>query len=93
MIRISINHTNKYGQLEFPAKQSQVFIGDNRVPDAHLKEFYQRAVDIWAKENPDRQIQDWVKDIVNKDAMPDGSKYYGPNKEAMTVPRVTEEDL
>ena len=83
MIRLTITHVNKYGPLEFPAKQSQVFIGDNRVPNEHLKDFYQKAVDIWAQEHPDRQIQDWVKDIVNRDAMPDGSKYYGPTREAL----------
>ena len=91
MVRISITHVNKYGPLEFPAKQSQVFIGNNRVPADHLKAFYQKAVDIWAQEHPDRQIQDWVKDIVNNDAMPDGSKYYGPTKEALGA--VIEEEL
>lgn len=91
MVRISITHVNKYGPLEFPAKQSQVFIGGNRVPGDHLKEFYQKAVDIWIQEHPDRQIQDWVKDIVNPDAMPDGSKYYGANKNAINPPIIEEE--
>lgn len=91
MVRISIPHVNKYGPLEFPAKQSQVFIGDNRVPQDHLKAFYQRAVDIWAQEHPERQVTEWVKDIVNRDAMPDGSKYYGPTKEALGQAVIEEE--
>jgi len=93
MIRISISHINKYGPLEFPAKQSQVFISDHRVPGDHLKAFYQRAVDIWAKEHEDRQIQDWVKDIVDSSAMPDGAKHYGPTKEALGKTTVTEEEI
>lgn len=90
MIRITITHVNKYGPLEFPAKQSQIFIESGKVPHENLKEFYKASVSLWAKEHGDRQVHEWVKDIVDASAMPDGSKYYTANKDAM--PHETNEE-
>ena len=36
MVRITINHTNKYGPLEFPARRTQIFIEDSKVPKDNL---------------------------------------------------------
>lgn len=47
MIRLTINHVNKYGPLQFPAKQTQIFIPSHKVPDSMLHGFYQRLVDNW----------------------------------------------
>lgn len=92
MIRITINHINKYGELRFPAIQSQVFIPDNKVPTSMLTGFYARVVEVWLKEHPDRQqFGDYVKDIVANDAIPDGSKVYGPTDAALG--KLTEEEI
>ena len=82
MIRITINHINMFGPLLFPAKQEQIFVEDSEVPQEKRKEFYQAKVDEWLKEHPDRQrFGEWVKDIVPKERIPDGSKIYGPSDE------------
>lgn len=94
-IRITVYHINKYGPLVFPAKQSQVFIPDHKVPKTMLTGFYQRIVECWLKEHPDRQqFGDYVKDIVANDAMCDGAKMYSPTNEALGKgPAVTEEEI
>lgn len=80
MIRISIQHINMFGPLQFPAKQVQLFIKDQHVPQHQRTAFYQKQVDEWLKANPDRQrFGDWVKDIVDNDSIPDGTKIYGPS--------------
>ena len=94
MIRITIYSVNKYGPLEFPAKQAQIFIPTHKVPDALLHGFYQHAVDIWLKENPERQVfGDWVKDIVPDDSITDGSKVYGKSEALKKAAAPTEEEL
>ena len=94
MIRLSINHINKFAPLQFPTIQSQVFIPDHKVPGSMLTEFYQRIVDCWLKEHPDRQqFGDFTKDIVDKIAIPDGAKVYGPNEEALGKTGLTEEAI
>jgi hypothetical protein len=93
MVRITVNHTNKYGPLVFPARGTQIFVEDAKVPPTNLMAFYDSCVKKWLKENPDRQLFSWQKDIVQKDAMPDGSKIYGPTDEALGVTAVKEEEL
>lgn len=80
MVRITVNHVNMFGPLQFPAKQAQIFIEDKDVPKADRNAFYQAKVDEWLKAHPDRQrFGEWVKDIVDKTSIPDGTKIYGPS--------------
>lgn len=79
--------------MVFPARGTQIFVEDAKVPPTNLMAFYDSCVKKWLKENPDRQLFSWQKDIVQKDAMPDGSKIYGPTDEALGVTAVKEEEL
>lgn len=94
MIRLTINHVNKYGPLQFPAKQTQIFIPSHKVPDSMLHGFYQRLVDNWLTAHPDRQqFGDYVKDIVADDSITDGSKVYGKSEALKKETAPAEEEL
>lgn len=93
MIRLTINHINKNGPIVFPARGTQIFVEDAKVPKDNLMSFYDSCVKKWLAQNPDRQLFSWQKDIVGKDAMPDGSKIYGPTPEALGTAPVKEEEL
>lgn len=75
----------------FPARGTQIFVEDAKVPKTDLMAFYDSCVKKWLKENPDRQLFSWQKDIVQKDAMPDSSKIYKATSEALGTPSSTKE--
>lgn len=96
MVRLTISHVNMYGPLQFPAKKVQLFVEDTELTRTNLTGFYRTLVDNWLKANPDRQqFGDYEKDIVDKSAMPNGSKTYSPTDEALgkVKPAVTEEEI
>lgn len=93
MIRISIDHINKFGPLKFPATQAQIFLKPEKVPRENLTQFYQHCIDLWLQKNPDRQVFEWHKDICDDNAMPNGSKVYTPTPEALGQAGPVEEEL
>lgn len=96
MVRITLSHINMFGPLQFPAKKVQLFVEDTELPRENLTGFYRTLVDNWFKAHPDRQqFGDYEKDIVDKSAMPNGSKIYVPSDDALgkTKPAVTEEEI
>ena len=96
MVRITLSHINMHGPLQFPAKKVQIFVEDHNLPRENLTAFYQKLVDNWLKANPDRQrFGDYEKDIVDPNAMPNGSKIYVPSDDALgkTKPAMTEEEI
>ena len=96
MVRITLSHINKYGPLQFPAKKVQLFVEATELPRTNLSGFYRSIVDKWLLDHPDRQqFGDYEKDIVDKSAMPNGSKVYTATDEALgkVKPAVTEEEI